>query len=149
MFKKILTRSCIGAFAAIVYSDLIAIFISFAIGDGLFHPVAIGFTKICSTEAGAVLFQLITMFIFGAIMGSSSLIFEKENWSLLKRTIIHFLILTCSFMIVALLGGYVNNTSWGIFSILSFVFIYAIIWIVIYMKTKKEIEKLNESLKNN
>ena len=146
MTKKILTRLFIGAFAAIVYCDFVAIAISFAIGDGNFHPVSGGFTRFCSTLTGAVLFQFITMFIFGAICGVSSLIFEKENWSLLKRTVIHFLILTSSFTIVVFLGGWVNKSIWGILSPLSFFVIYAIIWIAIYMKTKKDVEKLNNSL---
>lgn len=146
MTKKILTRLFIGAFAAIVYCDFVAIFISFAIGNGNFYPVSRGFTRFCSTQTGAFLFQFITMFIFGAICGVSSLIFEKENWSLLKRTVIHFLILTSSFTIVAFLGGWVNKTIWGILSPLSFFVIYGIVWIVIYMKTKKQVKDLNKSL---
>ena len=147
MFKKIMTRLFIGAFASIVYCDFVAIFISFAIGDGNFYPVSGGFSRFCSTQTGAVLFQFITMFIFGAICGVSSLIFEKENWSLLKRTVIHFLILTSSFTIVVFLGGWINKSIWGILSPLSFFVIYAIIWFTFYFKTRREISEMNDILK--
>lgn len=148
MSKKVLKSCLSGSLVAIVISHLIAIIISLIIGDGNFYPTSLGFTKICDTLPSAALLQFITMTIFGAACGGVSSIYQISKWSLLKRTIIHFIILTTTSLITALLAGWIPFYVSSIIIYLAlFIIIYVIIWFVIYFTTLKEVKELNNTLR--
>ena len=147
MFKKVLKSCLVGSLVAIVISHLIAIIISLSIGDGNFYPTSLGFTKVCDTQSKASLLQFITMSFFGAACGGVARIYDVSKWSLLKRTVLHFCILTSTSLVTALLAGWIPFSASSIIVYLAiFVVIYVIIWLVIYFKTLNEIKELNNSL---
>ena len=147
MSKKIIKYCLIGSLVAIVISHLIAIIISLIIGDGNFYPTSLGFTKVCDTLPGAALLQFITMSFFGAACGGVSSIYRISKWSLLKRTVIHFIILTTTSLVTALLAGWIPFYVSSIIIYLAiFILIYVIMWLVIYFTTLKEVKELNNTL---
>ena len=147
MFKKVLKSCFVGSLLAIVVSHFIAILISLCIGDGTFYPSSLGFTKVCDTEVGAVFLQFITMAIFGAICGGVACIYQASSWSLLKRTVIHFIIVIPTSLVTALLAGWIPfYTSSIIIYLAIFILVYIIIWVVIYLVTLREIKELTSTL---
>ena len=46
----------------------------------------------CGSELNAVILQIILSLAYGAVWGGASVIWEKDNWSILKETIVHLVI---------------------------------------------------------
>ena len=86
--------------------------------------------------------------LIGASFTLTSPLWKIESWSLFKSTALFFTIN----MTVLLLAGwkmmwFTKNPA-GIFDyILIYTLIFSVIWIVSYFNTKKEVEKLNEKIK--
>ncbi|WP_036703946.1 DUF3021 family protein, partial [Paenibacillus sp. OSY-SE] len=62
------------------------------------------------------------------MFAAASLIFEVEHWSRLKQTCLHFVITTVPFMFAGIAAGWY---ALNIVSIVGFIFIYLIIYIVV------------------
>lgn len=99
-------------------------------------------------EAKTLLTYLVTANIVGLIFSFASFVFEREDWSILKQTIIHFIILLGTFLPIALWIGWVPNHLVPILICTgSFIIIYFIIWFVMTIYWKKKIAGLNNQLK--
>ena len=99
-------------------------------------------------ETRTLLINLVVANAMGIIFSVASFVFEKEEWSLLKQTIIHFIILLGTFLPAAVWIGWVPNYAGSIFICVgSFVIIYFIIWFAMTMYWKKKIEGLNNQIK--
>ena len=91
--------------------------------------------------------QILVVVISSALMGLSSLIYHKENWSLLAQCTLHFM----SILAIVIIMGYLNG--WVIFKLsfyanfmLQFVVIYVIIWLIMYYTQSKKIKQINAHL---
>lgn len=147
MIKNIIKRSFIGSSVLLIVTNIISIIISLFINDGAFYPISLGFLSLCDTELNAFILEFVTIIIFGGVIGSLSLIFTCENMSLLKRTIIHFSILTPLYIIVALIAGWIQRDVKSIFLwIFIFIAIYTSIWLAFYIKAKEEVKEMNNML---
>ena len=90
--------------------------------------------------------QLVIAIVMGIVIGLATTIYFLDKFSLTIATIIHFSIVT----VVVLVAGTVGQWfSWhqpssiiGVF--ISEVIAYIIIWIVIHILTKQEVEQLNQ-----
>ncbi len=71
-------------------SYLITIVISLTVGDGNYYPCVPSLTERFGNEVTAVIVQTVLSAILGAGFAGSSLIWEKDEWSLLKQTSIYF-----------------------------------------------------------
>ena len=86
----------------------------------------------------------------GAVIAGSTVVYDIEEWSLLKATITHFLLT----MGVILLACFLLNwfTPWSTtfwIMLAAEAAAYVIIWLIMCLRYKAEIRKLNELLKNN
>ncbi|MGG3520759.1 DUF3021 domain-containing protein [Bacillus pseudomycoides] len=99
-------------------------------------------------ETKTLLTYLVASNIVGLIFSFASFVFEKEEWGILKQTIIHFIILLGTFLPTAIWVGWVPNHLVPLLICTgSFIVIYFIIWFAMTMYWKKKIEGLNNSLK--
>ncbi|CAI8726693.1 DUF3021 domain-containing protein [Bacillus pseudomycoides] len=99
-------------------------------------------------ETKTLLTHLVASNIVGLIFSFASFVFEKEEWGILKQTIIHFIILLGTFLPTAIWVGWVPNHLVPLLICTgSFIVIYFIIWFAMTMYWKKKIEGLNNSLK--
>ncbi|AIK38470.1 hypothetical protein BG07_2670 [Bacillus pseudomycoides] len=99
-------------------------------------------------ETKTLLTHLVVSNIVGLIFSFASFVFEKEEWGILKQTIIHFIILLGTFLPTAIWVGWVPNHLVPLLICTgSFIVIYFIIWFAMTMYWKKKIEGLNNSLK--
>ena len=94
MKKKVILRSLIGAPIGLSISFIITLIISVIINKGEYYPVVPQLTALCGNELNAVVIQTICSLLYGASFGGASVIWEIENWSLLKQTVIHCLVIS-------------------------------------------------------
>ena len=87
--KQIFLRSLLGAPLGLASSIFITIVISLIIGDGAYHAVVPELVSDCGGELNAVIVQAVLSFIYGAAWGGASVVFEIDEWSILKQTLVH------------------------------------------------------------
>ncbi|MGM2834162.1 DUF3021 domain-containing protein [Bacillus cereus group sp. Bce025] len=134
MFDRIVNKIAFGLGMAMVYSLLF---------------LWIGYVKGMETvETKTLIMSLVTANIEGLIFSYASFIFEKEEWSILKQTMIHFIVLLGTFLPTAIWIGWVPNRFGPILVCIgSFIVIYFIIWLMMTLYWKRKIEKLNHQLR--
>ena len=114
MKKKILLRCLMGAPLGLALSTLITIGISIALGDGSYHAVVPELTRDCGSEINAVTLQAACSLLYGAAWAGASVIWEAENWSILKMTVTHLLICSVATFPVAYFMRWMNHSVPGI-----------------------------------
>lgn len=145
--KNIALRTIFGFCAGISISQAIALYISYCIGDGNFYPVTPALLHMTGTALSATLLQTICLGLIGAIFCNSHFIFSQEEWSLLKRSIIHFLVSISSLGLIGYMLGWVGTSIISILCFFGIFFlIYLIVWIIAWRIAVRDIEKINEKL---
>lgn len=148
MFKKVLKRSALGAVIGIVVSQVIAIIISLCIADGSFYAVVPSLAERINSEIGAVVIQTVCSLLYGAVFGGISVIWELDSWSILKQTVVHFLVVSAVTLPVAYVTEWMEHSVKGIamyFAI--FAVTYAFIWFGQYMAVRKRVNAVNKKVK--
>lgn len=93
--------------------------------------------------------ELLAGGIQGAVCMGTTIVYDIEEWSIMKATVIHFIICMVCFTILAIIQGWFdlqNMVFW--ISIIIAIIVYFIIWLVMYKRYKSEVRKMNEGLKN-
>ncbi|PIE95493.1 DUF3021 domain-containing protein [Bacillus fungorum] len=134
MFDRVINKIAFGLGMAMIYSLLF---------------LWIGYVKGVETvETKILITYLVTANIVGLIFSFASFIFEKEEWSILKQTMIHFIVLLGTFLPTAIWVGWVPNRFGPILICIGiFIVIYFIIWCMMTLYWKRKIEKLNHQLR--
>lgn len=132
--------------------DRIGAKLAAGMGMAMFYSLlflGIGYANGMETiEIRTLLIQLVAANIIGIIFSVASFVFEREEWSLLKQTIIHFIILLGTFLPAAVWMGWVpNHVSSILICVGIFIIVYFVIWFAMTMYWKKKIESLNHQLK--
>ena len=147
MKKKVILRSLIGAPIGLSISFIITLIISVIINKGEYYPVVPQLTALCGNELNAVVIQTICSLLYGAAFGGASVIWEIENWSLLKQTVIHCLVISVTTLPIAYCMYWMPHSFLGIAGyIVIFFFIYFFIWFAQYFAMKKRIQEFNQML---
>lgn len=132
--------------------DRIGAKLAAGMGMAMFYSLlflGIGYANGMETiETKTLLIHLVVANIIGIIFSVASFVFEREEWSLLKQTIIHFIILLGTFLPAAIWMGWIpNHVSSILICVGIFIIVYFIIWFVMTIYWKKKIESLNHQLK--
>ena len=114
MKKKVILRSLIGAPIGLSISFIITLIISVIINKGEYYPVVPQLTALCGNELNAVVIQTICSLLYGAAFGGASVIWEIENWSLLKQTVIHCLVISVTTLPIAYCMYWMPHSFLGI-----------------------------------
>lgn len=147
MKKGIFVRIFVGLAGGIAISYLITIIISAAIGDGVYYPCVPSLVERYQNELAAVIVQMILSAVLGAGFSAASLIWEKDEWSLLKQTGIYFVIITAIMMTVAYICEWMEHSVRGVLSYFGIFFlIFVVIWVARYVSWKIRISKIKEKL---
>ncbi len=148
MLNKIIKRTLFGFATGVFIGYTIFIIESLFIGDGNFHSVYPFLKAHTSSELTAVIIQYFVTALIGITFSTSSIIFELDNWSLLKQTIVHF-IMTSIVMYFAgfACGWFPHNLASTLIWFGFFLVIYIIFWISFYLYYKRQTREINESLK--
>ena len=145
--KKAGLRAMIGAPVGMAISTIIAVLDSWFIGDGKFYAVVPELTADLGSEIGAVTIQALCSMLFGAAFAGASVIWDQD-WSLTKMTVIHFLICSAATFPIAFLLRRMDHTAGGVLKYFGqFLAIYAAIWIIQYVRMKRNVSALNKKVK--
>lgn len=150
MKKKFFMRCAVGAAVGLAFSNIIAIIISAAIGDGYFHAVPPELTADLGSELTAVLVQSVCSLVYGAALTGASVIWDKDSWSLLRQTVTHFAVCSAAVFPTAYFMRWTERSAAGIISYFAVFFgIYLAIWIFQYFAARRRVAMMNSKLKEN
>lgn len=150
MKKELFSRIFVGVLGGVVISYFITIAISLTVGDGNYYPCEPSLTERFGNEVTAVIVQTVLSAILGAGFAGCSLIWEKDEWSLLKQTSIYFGIVSVLMMTVAYICEWMEHSVKGVLSYFAFFFaIFVVVWIVQYLIWKIRISKIKEGIQKN
>lgn len=146
--KKTIIRCAVGALIGLAISTIISVAISLSIGDGSYYPVVPELIRDCGGEMKAMLVETVCSLIYGAAWAGASVIWEKESWSLLKQTTVHFAICSAATFPIAYFTRWMPRSASGVLLYFGiFIAIYAAIWLSQYASIKKRIAQINEKMK--
>lgn len=147
MKKKIFLRCISGFPTGIAIGYLISIMISLILADGYYSPCVPELARKMGNEINAVLLQTLLCGILGMGFGGCSVIWEIEHWGLVKQTGIYFLIISVLMLPVAYTARWMEHSLKGFLSYYGiFIFIFACVWVIQYIKAKHSVKKINEIL---
>ena len=145
MKKKMLIRCAFGAPMGLAITMFITIMISAIIGDGKFYAVPPMLIEDWGGELNAVMIQSVCAMIFGAAWAVADLFWEMDNWTLLRQTITHLLLISLSALPISWFMHWMPRTLGGVLIYFGIFFgIYLVIWVAQYLSMKKRIRQMNE-----
>lgn len=148
MKKTIITRCLIGAPLGLAVSTIITILISVVVGDGNYYPVVPELITECGTEINAVLLQGICSLLYGAAWGGASVIWEQDEWSILRQSVTHLIVCSAATFPVVYFMHWMDHSVAGAIRYFSiFLGVYIVIWLSQYSAMKKKVEQLNQRVK--
>ena len=149
MKKKIVLRSISGFPIGIAIGYCITIIISLGWANGDYLPCVPELISAMGNEIHAVVLQALLCGLLGAGFAASSVIWEIENWSLVKQTGIYFMMISVIMLPIAYFAYWMEHSVAGVFRYFGlFVFIFAIIWMIQFAIEKRNVRKMNENLHN-
>jgi len=147
MKKRVFARILIGGPLGLALSFIIAILISLVKNDGIFYAVVPELVGDCGSELNAVILQSVLSILYGAAWAGASVIWEMENWSILKQTVVHLVICSIATFPIAYFTRWMSHTPAGIALYFGIFFgVYFIIWLYMYSTLKKRVKEINEGL---
>lgn len=150
MKKRMIARGIVGFFIGVTIGQVIPMISCLAYGEGNYYPVAPALAESCGTELSAVWLQFVLCGMMGVCFGAGSVIWETENWSILKQTILHLLLSSAVMFPTAYLMQWMERSIKGIAVYAGvFVGIYAVIWLTSYLAWRGKVQELNHTLYKN
>lgn len=147
MKKKIVLRSILGFPLGLAMGYFITIIISLIFANGYYSPCVPELIVIMGSEINAVLLQALLCGVLGSGFAAASIIWDMDDWSLVKQTGIYFLVISVIMMPIAYITYWIEHSLKGVLSYFGiFVLIFVVIWIVQYMIVKHNVKEMNETL---
>ncbi|MDD2960239.1 MAG: DUF3021 domain-containing protein [Lachnospiraceae bacterium] len=147
MVKRAIHRAVSSFHYAVTLNVVITAILLFMDGDAGFLPVLPEFAARFATPVLAMIVQWLLIGCTGAAFGGFSVLLELERWSLLKQSVIYFVLTSVVWVPVAVtcwgLGTYVSSF---VSVITSYSISYAVVWIIQYRTCKHSIEQINQKL---
>lgn len=145
LWKKAWKRVPLGMIIGLTISTVITILNSLG-GDGQYQAVVPALIEDCGSEINAVVAQALCSLLYGGIIGAASVIWETD-WSLTKMTVVHLLVISLTMLPIAYLMRWMNRTVRGVLLyVIFFLVLYAIIWIISYRRTQRQLREINKKL---
>ena len=145
--QAIIKRAILGFIYGVFIGQTILIIESLFMHDGNFYAVSASLLELAGTKIAAVIIQYFLTGIIGLTFASTTVIFEMDEWSLLRQTITHFIITSIVMYVAGFLCGWFPHTVgstlvwFGVF-----VVVYLIFWICFSLYYKNKVKKMNEAL---
>ena len=117
------------------------------IGAGFWYLMS-GEAPETSTSLNAMMLHLLLSGVLGMVANGSSVIYEIEEWSIVRATITHFIIAMGAFYVIAFTLGWFSpaDPACWIMSVI-LVFVYFMIWMVHSLIFKYKVKRMNEELR--
>ena len=102
-----------------------------------------------SHSSDIIILNVILSAVFGALCMGGAVVYDIEEWSILRATFTHFVIVFASFNVVGLSLKWFSFGSveyWIIHAIM--IVAYILIWLFQYLIFKRKVKELNRELEN-
>lgn len=147
MIKNALMRGINSFIYATVINVLIALIMVAIVNNPDFVPLVPDYADRFESEIVALLLQIVLIGLTSAVFGAGSVILEIERWSLLKQSVIYYILTATVWIPVSIICWRIDKYTIAFIStICSYTISYIITWIVQYNLCKKSIAKINQKL---
>ena len=149
MKKMILSRVYIGFTIGFIMGVVFTtIFATHDAADGSVHLYSEELGRIIANPLLAFMIHSFTCGLLGMVAMVSTIVYEIEDWNLLKATFIHFLVCVVSFYLTAFFLGWIkpSDTLDILVLLVFFIASYVIIWLIQYLSYRSQIKEINEKL---
>lgn len=147
MKKQAVMRGLLGFPLGIAIGYIITIAISCCFAGGYYSPCVPSLIAVVGSEINAVILQMLLSGLLGASFAACSVIWEMENWSIVKQSLIYFIITGCTMLPVAYFANWMEHSLAGfLYYFAVFAGIFVIVWISQYITYKIKLKKINEKL---
>lgn len=148
MKKKIIARGVLGIPFGITIGYLITIISSLKWGQGYYAPCAPELVDMMGGEIQAVLLQTFLCAALGIVCAAGSVIWEVENWNIVKQTGLYFVLIWAAMMPIAYFLYWMEHSFIGFFAYFAiFVGIFILMWLSQYLVNRRHIRAINAKLK--
>jgi len=147
MKKKAIQRGLLGFPLGVFIGYTITILISLSVAHGYYSPCVPALVDELGSEIGAVVFQAVLCGLLGTSFAAASLIWEKENWSIVKQTGIYFLVSAITMFPIAYFTHWMEHSILGFLVYIGiFVAIFVFMWVFQYFIWKNKIHRINKKM---
>lgn len=146
---KIVVR---GAMIGLLIGLVISIFYSYVFAAGEYYPMSPysssgQFFYSHVSETTTFIIALISWALIGVGFTLAAKVYQRDDWSIYKMTLIHFAIVLIFFLPLSVLSGWYPLQLGAILSFLIiFVIVYVLIWIISFVINSYRINKINSKL---
>ena len=118
------------------------------VGLGFLLPYGVG-AFYAEYGAGRFALHLGLSGVLGAVNMGSATIYSLEHWGVLRCTVTHFVItMSCLCLIGFPMGWFTLHDSVTPWVLGSCVVVYFVIWLVMYLRGRRQVRRINEALKS-
>ena len=148
MKRKIILRSALGFPVGLSIGYLFTIVGSLIWANGYYSPCVPELITAMGSEINAVVLQAFLCGILGVGFSAGSVIWEIENWSLVKQSGIYFSIISIIMLPIAYFSYWMEHSAAGFFIYFGiFALIFAGVWLIQFVVGKHNVKKMNEGLR--
>lgn len=177
MRSKIIRNVILGVLTGVFILYIGSVIVAFVAGNNQYYGAKEELVVFLGSVPMAMAFQILTTGILGGLIGGISTIFQYEKFSILKSTIIHFLVVGSSVYFVSyinywikhdLIGQFFSNVrvllgsilpnkevlyfhpyTFGSVLIYLLVFLggYTVFWLILFLNMRIKINKVNAALR--
>lgn len=149
MIRQMILRGLIGFPIGMSIGNVISIISSLIFANGYYSPCVPELIDTMGSEINAVIIQTFLCGILGSGFVLASVIWQKDNWSLIKQTGIYFAVVSALMMPIAYFTRWMEHSVIGFLSYFGIFFgIFFAIWIIQYAIAKRNVKKINATLQN-
>ncbi len=149
MKRSFVKSALLGFPLGITIGYTLSIIFSIVFGGGYYGAVHPELSIILESEINAVIVQAILWGSIGLIFSGASIIWERDDWSLVKQTIVVFSVYLITILPIALILRWINLSLISIMVFVAlFIVIFFLIWVVVHLKIKSDIKALNKEIKD-
>lgn len=111
-------------------------------------PIGQLFAKFHVHPSITLLYCMLIWFLLGILFGLGAFIFRKD-WSILRMTVTHYLLMLSGFAVLANLAGFFPETelpSLLLNILIGFSLVYIIVYLLLFIITQRKIRQINQQI---
>lgn len=148
MKKQIILRGFLGFPIGIAIGYCITIVISLIWAEGYYAPCVPELVSAVGNEINGVIVQALLTGLLGVGFGACSVIWEIEQWGIMKQTGVYFGIVAVIMMPIAYLLYWMEHSMQGFISYFGiFILIFIVIWVIQFTIGRHTVKKMNANLR--
>lgn len=101
------------------------------------------------SNAGSVILQTLLSGLLGAVAMGGVVLHEIESWSLARSALTHCLLIVGTYTVTALILRWADGWTELLIMISIQLVVYFIIWAIMFLRYRAEVQRLNELLKES